>query len=195
MNKISETKDRIIKSIKNKYQEMTSRQKLIFWIVVVAILILISVLFRNLSNNKSNQEIDYKGMNGEIYYLSGSKIDNNTYATIYTISNELKSKFTNIGEYKLEKDNFDSVYKYIVTSNFSKDYSQKKLFELFKSVYQKIGKSSNANGDVLPDGIVRYNEDYYILRYSYMENDILVNSYIGVYLDTLNNKYYIWYLE
>ena len=165
MNKISETKDRIIKSIKNKYQEMTSRQKLIFWIVVVAILILISVLFRNLSNNKSNQEIDYKGMNGEIYYLSGSKIDNNTYATIYTISNELKSKFTNIGEYKLEKDNFDSVYKYIVTSNFSKDYSQKKLFELFKSVYQKIGKSSNANGDVLPDGIVRYNEDYYILRY------------------------------
>lgn len=195
MNKIAKIKDNITYSIKKRIADMSSKEKLIGCLVLVIVFFILSMILTRIRDN-SSQIIDYKTYNGELLYYSGTAIDNDTFATVNNIANDLIKKYNRFGDYKVEKKSFKNEYNATVYNEFKDIYSEKKYFKLLKDVYSNIGKSANANGDIIPEGIVRFIDNYYIMRYSYVnENGENIYSYIGICLDTIKMKYYIWYLE
>lgn len=195
MNKISEIRESMVNFVKSKYSQLTNLQKLVLGIFFVVLFFILTIILGNFRDDL-NEEIDYDEYNGEMFYTIGTKIDNNTYATLNNISNSLIQKYTRLGDYKTEKANFYEDYEGCVYNLFKKKFSEKKYFELIKNVYTNISKSVNVNGDIVPDNILCYKDDFYILKYSYIdEENTTINSYVGLCLDTLNKKFYIWYLE
>ena len=88
------------------------------------------------------------------------------------------------------------MYDYCLLDDYKNNISKNDFINKSKEFYNNLSKIYSSTGDIFPNSITQYRENYYIVRYiSYDDNGNEEESYLGIALSPSNKKYYIWYLE
>lgn len=179
----------LINKIKKYISNLTSIQKLIVSIVfVVVIALIVKLLFEGLLREPY---IDYKNIDGVNIEIESSYIDNNTYAMIKKISDEVITVFA--GTQPVYKNNIEytinKMYDHCLYNEYKSFISKKK----FKNKITEFMQGIEYDGtNAIPSDISMYKNNYYIITYTNSED---INHYLGIAINYDNGSYYIWYLE
>lgn len=189
---------KIILSIKNRIEGLSSRNKFFLACIVLAIIIIFSKIIGIFD---TTSVIDYDSINSgeEIYTVSFSLDDFDKYIQLKTIADDflLTCSGSNVSD-DGNDITLDQLYKYCLYPEYKSQISRNAFIKLSNDFYSKI---NNINiSEIVPTNIVEYKDDFYLIRYSINNiNDessqSIINLYLGIFLDTINSKYYIWYIE
>lgn len=177
-----------------KIRSLSNRKKLIVSILILLLLVILTKIFDNIS---SNVEIDYEELSNinTIYSLTTSIDDLDIYIQLKSIADDF---IVNCSE------NNDDILKDIYNSCIYNEYrsyiSKTEFINKSHSFYNKLVEANGYSNMYIPDNIVNYKDNFYILRYVYSfdnnENKSEeIECYLGIALDTTKSKYYIWYIE
>lgn len=189
MRTISDLKKEIYKKISN----LSYKGRFICSIIGLIIVIIITFIFTSIFNNDTF-DIDYNNISGyDVYALSSIIYDNDLYAVIKVIADNFIIASSQID---INKNSIEDIYDYCLLIDYKNSINKKDFINTSKYFYDNVSKKYSSTGDILPDSITQYRENYYIVRYiTYDENANEEESYLGIALSPSNKKYYIWYLE
>lgn len=191
MNIVSNLKNKIIKIISN----LTSIQKLMYSIIFLLIMIFITKFLFGYIFSDNLLNIDYKSISGDsLYSLSSIIYDDNTYAQVKTIADNFINSISLLSS-QYDNSSIDTIYNYCLYSEYKKTISKKEFIEKSSDFYNNVSKIYYNNGDIIPDAITQYRNNFYLIKYVVDDGDNSIESYLGIALDVDNQKYYIWYLE
>ncbi len=197
IKKIKKYIKKYIDEIKRIFSEMNNIQKFISAVVfLIIMIILVNVLSKVIVKDRKNG-IDYKHTSGNDICLSLNTIhDDDLYVTLKNISDDIFSIIMgNKYDEQGKEVSITKVYNDIITSSYKQSISKISFNNRVKNIYEKIDLIKSNDITLIPDNILEYSNNYYMLRYRCEMNNETIEIYIGIALDTTRNIYYIWYLE
>ncbi len=187
-----------IEKIKINIKKMSSKKKLIYSILFLVFML---ILYRLIVINDSDSEIDYSNIiNGESIYSSTTYLEDlDTYAQLNTIANDFILTCSGRSYMNGKEMSLDSIYKYCTYNGYKKSISKGNFIDKANNFYSKLQNYADSNGNYIPDNIVQYTDNFYLIKYLYADSSDDQNShvecYLGIALDNIRSKYYIWYVE
>ncbi len=181
----------LISKINEKVNSLSNIQKLFTSIVFLIIMIFITnVLFQKVLKNNQLM-IDYKSSNIEdLYSVSYTFYDeSDLYAQIKNIADNIIIGLnkTNSND-ELTKEN---IYKYCLYPEYKDNISKSKYKKNVDNFLSKINVYVDSNIGCIPDSIVKYKENFYIVCYKDESDN---EAYLGIMLSPEYKKFYIWYI-
>lgn len=186
----------LIKKIKNFFLSLNNKQKLFIAIVLVTLLFILVNLASQKSDSNINS-IDYLNITGSnLYTLSYVIEDKDLYVTLKSVADDFISMCLG---YKKDENNekFTSkyIYNYVLDTKYKNFISKRNFSNIVDDFEKNMKLIIDKNYSLIPSDIVEYNNGYYLVKYEYEIDDVMIQKYIGIILDDVNQKYYIWYLE
>ncbi len=165
-------------------KDMSWRNKLIYSIIIVIIFALLFYLIIQGSNSANDIEYDY--LTSEYINIASSYVSLNEYAIVKEISDNFIAEINS--NYSIEE-----IYRYCIFEEYKEIISGKQLNDKLTEIKSKLSTIVEENSNLLPDHISKYKDNFYIVNFKGVNSEITV--WIGIALDNVNSKYYIWYLE
>ena len=176
---------------------LSNKQKLIYSIFFVLILIFIVKVIFGVFFNKEQKIIDYNDvMSGNVIQALALYTTNDEYVKVKYSADKfielcLGEKYTKKGK----KIDINKIYQDVLYSEY-RDFISKGKFKNSVAIFkEKVNKIKSNNGQLIPESILKYKENFYIVEYSYIANDENISIWLGITLDKIDKLYYIWYIE
>lgn len=187
-NKISN----LIQLLREKINNLSNVQKLSASIAFLIIMILVTnIIFQNILR-RDELNINYKSVDIEnLYAVSYSFYDeSDLYAQLKKIADNI---IEGLNEFNSSKNmTKDNIYKYCLYPKYKENLSKNKYKKTVENFLNKVNENTDLNIGYIPDDIVRYRENFYIVSYKNSDN---IESYLGIMLNSKYNEFYIWYID
>lgn len=188
--------DIIIMKLVDIKGNITSRQRLAFFIALLLVLVVVFTVLRNAINMKSTG-IDYKKTDITDFLIYSTQTSDRE---IYWNLNEIVRGFVGSyqGEYNKEVKSIDDYYN-ALDSNYKKYLGKKKYKELTNSLISKVVGEDKDALTTLPEPLItnvykltQYNNAY-ICELSTVNSED--KAYVGIIIDINEGKYNIFYID
>lgn len=186
---IKEKITNIVSKIRNAYNGLEPKKKILTLAVIGIFLFIIVSIFRM----NSSKEIDYKHLDINLENAMMDRVtDNDLYVTLMSISENFLNKNTEYQKNKIISE--DLIYNEILSEEYRDYLSKNKFKKMYNDVVEKYQKIKQVKGEFIPERVSTNNDGRYILKYSCTSDSENVELLIGIQLNKTYNKYYIWYI-